>query len=143
MATYHSGNEMKSAMTKYINGITKEFIQAEKKLSMEAFKSLVNKTAKDTRFAAHNQSVAIDSAVPREELTGSPNVTYTVATYPTLPDSSYKLGSVIIIYNNTKYIIYLEKGIGQRPQPMVAPTMQILKRMADQLLLSLSRKNFL
>lgn len=143
MATADNGNELFNIINRQTENVIKEHNKVKQKLTLDAFRSLVNKTARDTGFAAHNQDVSIDESYSDNLVEGDPNVSYPPAAYPNPPDSKFKLGSIIVIYNNTKYIMALERGIGQRPQPMVAPTMQMLERMANQLLSEFSSRNFL
>lgn len=141
MANFTNNNQFRHIIDTYTNGIINEFNSVQRKLSLEAYRSLVQKTAVDTGFARFNQDISVN-ALNVNEVENNQQARYPDPPVPMITES-FPFGSIFFIYNNTKYIIYLEEGIGQRPQPMVAPTMQILQRMSEQLFTELARQNYI
>jgi len=129
-----SGSEFNKVMLSYSKETEKMATLALQKMSNDAFRSLVMRTAREYGFARSNWEVSVNT--PLEGLKKHPGPgSYSDAAYPSI---SIVAGDVIILYNNTEYIIHLEMGTArQRAQPMVEPTyrelLSVAKAVSDRL----------
>ena len=106
------------------------------KLTVDGFRELVMRSARDTGFLRSNWDVWKENA-PNSVLK-NPGGTRRDAT---VSGVAVKAGDVIILGNNTEYAMFLERGTPRmRAQPMVEPTYHMLLRDARSLTRALSRK---
>lgn len=109
------------------------------KLTLDAFRVLVRRSAQDTGFLRSNWAVTVDRRPPEESLKQSG----AGAKQPKTPTVKVEAGSIVVLYNNTEYAIYLETGTPKmRAQPMVEPTRIELEALASQLSKELTRKKY-
>jgi len=95
------------------------------KLTMDAYRELIKRSAVDTGFLRSNWSVAVDTP-PDEAILKQGGVSIRQTT----PNIKVDVGSKVVLYNNTAYAMFLETGtLKMRAQPMVEPTR---KRITDQ-----------
>lgn len=111
------------------------------KLAMDGFRLVTYFTPIDTGYLRNNWDVVVDEVPPvgpapppeKDKKYGEPNVSGDFRTI--------KYNSVIIIYNNTEYAIYVEEGTPfMLAQPMVHLAEQALFYEAEKLCNSLSNK---
>lgn len=121
MRRVDSGRELKQALSAAgtaAQQITEEILQ---KVSIDAFRELVIRSAADTGYLRSNWAMVVDKPGPqRIKNSGKEGGYYRDAAYPNKP---INYNSIITFYNNTEYAIYLETGTPyMRAQPMVEPT---------------------
>lgn len=135
----HSGAALKRSLQK-VRHLTKDkFIVVLQKLSMDAFREVVLRSAYDTGYLRSGWAVTVKAQAPdRVRGGGSPDSNYRDAAYPNV---EIKENSIITIYNNTEYAIHLENGTANMAaQPMIEPTYQMLERTTKLLADKLSRE---
>jgi len=103
------------------------FSEILQKLSIDAFRELVIRSAKDTGFLRSNWSVT--TGRPSESVhTNESGSSFATATWP---GTRIKADDKVTLYNNTAYAMYLENGTPRmRAQPMVEPTRQRIEAQA-------------
>ncbi len=116
-----------------------DYTKILKKLSMDAFTQLVRRSAKDTGFLRSNWDVTTGAA-PNANLTGTVKGSYAPASWG---GTQIKIDSHVVIYNNTAYAMYLEKGTPRmRAQPMVEPTRRQVELQAIALSKAFTKKKY-
>ncbi len=132
----HNGKELKTVLTQIGNETGEQFGIVLQKLSIDAFRDLVEFSARDTGFLRSNWDVAKNNA-PNEKLK-NPGGSYASAKFPSI---KIEAGDHIILYNNTEYARYLEHGTPfMSSQPMVEPTYQRVLSQANRLAKKLSKE---
>lgn len=133
-----NGKDFKKAMTAIALKLEKKMgKQVNQKLALDAFTALVRRTIKVSGFLGHNWDVSIDIKPVDEELKPEKGKSYQEAKKPVLKKVKYN--SIIIIYNNTEYAIYMEQGTENMDgTPMVAPTEIEMYKVAEDLCKTLS-----
>ena len=110
-----------------------------RKLSIDAFRELVRRSAKDTGFLRSNWDVTTDRA-PDAKLTNDSRSKYRNASFPS---TRIEADDKVTIYNNTAYAMYLEKGTPRmRAQPMVEPTYHRIYMEATKVSKALTKKKY-
>lgn len=108
------------------------------KLSIDAFRELIRRSAKDTGFLRSNWDVT--TGTPFEGVLSNPGVKMSGAEWP---GTQIKADDKVTIYNNTSYAGYLEHGTPRmRAQPMVEPTFQRIYNQAELLSKALTKKKY-
>jgi HK97 gp10 family phage protein len=119
MRRVKTGAQLISAMDEGGDELKKDISKVLSKVSMDAFRMLVRRSAKDTGFLRSNWDVSVDRA-PMDNVKHNPGGKFAAAISPKL---NPKFNSVITLYNNTEYAIYLETGTPKMSaQPMIVPT---------------------
>jgi hypothetical protein len=116
-----------------------DFTKILQKLSIDAFRELIMRSAKDTGFLRSNWAITTGS--PTEgSLKNSSKSSFSPASYP---NTKIEADDKVIIYNNTAYAMYLEEGTPRmRAQPMVEPTYQRLYSQAEKLSKLLTKEKY-
>lgn len=128
MITVNTPEEFREAMAMIAQATQEDFLNILKKLTNDAFTSVVRRTPVDTGYLRENWEISVDS----REIEGEQPDGYRI-----------ELGTMIMIYNNTEYLIYVENGTPKmRAQPMIRPTEQMLMRTAEKLVRALSRQGY-
>lgn len=142
MRQVRDGKDFKEAMTAIALKTEKKMAkQINQKLALDAFTALVRRSPVLKGYLRHNWDVSIDVRPFDEELKPENGKTYQEAKKPAL--KSVKYNSIIIIYNNTIYAVYVEKGTEKMAaQPMVAPTEIEMRKVAEDLCKALSIEKF-
>ena len=137
-----NGKEFKKAMTAIALKLEKKMGEkVNQKLALDAFTALVRRSPVLTGYLRHNWDVSIDVRAFDGELKPKNGKTYQEAKKPVL--KSVKYNSITIIYNNTIYAVYVEKGTEKMAaQPMVAPTEIEMRKVAEDLCKALSIEKF-
>jgi len=139
MIRVNNGTEFRLAFKIAKNMTESDFEEILKKLTIVAFRELVERTAEDSGFAKGNWDVVVDKSPPNTKLK-NPGGSHSKATMPIV---NVKADSIIVLYNNTEYIIYLEQGTPKmRAQPMVRPTAFMVESLAKRLSILLSGKKY-
>ena len=144
MKTVHNGSQLRKELLKASVLLKDDFEVILKKLTFDGFRELMARTAIDTGFARSNWSIAIDIQ-PADVVLKGKQVSDGSRIYPdaTIPNVRIHAGSIIVLYNNTDYIIHLETGTPKmRAQPMVEPTQQMLLNVAERLVKKLSKQRY-
>jgi HK97 gp10 family phage protein len=116
-----------------------DFAEILQKLSIDAFRELVMRSAKDTGFLRSNWDVSINSP-NEEELRNASGSNFTAASWPGIRITA---DDKVTIYNNTAYAGYLEDGTPwMRAQPMIEPTFQRIYNQAEELSKFLTRERY-
>ena len=135
-----TGAEFSAVMVEFANALQEDFEKVLKKLALDAFRSVIRRSAHDFGYMRHNWDIAIDSAPAEEIKESGGGATFGI---PQTPSISVKFDSIIVIYNNTRYVIHLENGTPtNRAQPMIKPTEIQLRRTVERLFQGLSRKGY-
>ena len=142
MIRVKNGKDFKKAMTAIALKTKKKMgKQINQKLALDAFTSLVRRSPVLKGYLRHNWDVSIDVKPVDAELKPEKGKTYQEAKKPVL--KSVKYNSIIIIYNNTIYAVYIENGTEKMDaQPMVAPTEIEMYKVAEDLCKALSIEKF-
>lgn len=141
MKPVKSGAEMVGLLELEKKATVEEFDKIVRKLTLDAFSDLLFYTPVDTGYARSNWRIAMNTAPDTVLKNGSPSTTYP-APPPNMPEMS--IGDKVIIYNNTSYALYLERGSSnQAPYGMVEPAYYRAMVTAQRLykLLSTRRSN--
>lgn len=138
MIRVKDGAEFKKAMTAIALKLEKKMgKQVNQKLALYTFTALVRRSPVLKGYLRHNWAVTIDIKPADEKLRPEKGNTYPEPKKPVL--RKVKHNSIIIIYNNTEYAVYLEKGTEKmEAQPMVAPTEIEMFKVAEDLCRALS-----
>lgn len=132
-----SGKELATSLFSIRKKAEKDFSIILSKLSIDAFRELITRSAADTGYLRSNWEVTTgkaSSGVLNARVKGS---NYSDSSYPNL---RIKLGDTINLYNNTEYAIYLENGTPyMQAQPMIEPTYAKINAEAKTLCKTLSR----
>lgn len=139
METAHTGLELAQLLKKAGDMAMDDFGLILQKLALDAFRSLVRRSATDTGFLRSNWSVVVDKKPP-EQVKKNPGTKMGYDT--TVVKIKPNAGSIVVLYNNTEYAIYLEYGIDMEAQPMIAPTIVELTIVAKKLVGALSRRKY-
>jgi len=116
-----------------------DFAVILKKLTMDAYRELVLRSAVDTGFLRSNWAVATDRP-PDEAILTQRGVSIR---QPRTPNPKIEVGSKVVLYNNTEYALFLENGTPRmRAQPMVEPTRQKIEKQAIVLSKYLTNKKY-
>ena len=138
MYTVRNGKDFKKAMTAISLKLEKKMAkQVNQKLALDSFTALVRRSPVLKGYLRHNWDVSIDIRPADEELKPEKGKTYQTANKPVLRQVKYN--SIIIVYNNTEYAVYVEEGTERmKAQPMVAPTEIEMFKAAEDLSRELS-----
>lgn len=124
MIRVKNGKDFKRAMTAIALKVEKRMgKQINRKLALDAFKRITDRTPSDKGYLKHNWDVEIDKPAP-DEIEPPPEKGKKYPE-PKRPDTrKVEHNSIITIFNNTEYATYIENGVEGRmeAQPMVAPT---------------------
>ena len=135
-----NGNDFNRAMRDIAQAMQEDFEIILRKLALDAFRSVVRRTPVDYGYLRNNWDIVVDSTPPEQPKAEQGKKKYTA---PKAPSFDVKFNSIIIIYNNTKYAIYIEEGTPKmQAQPMVRPTEEMLRRTAEKLATALSKKGY-
>lgn len=116
-----------------------DFTEILQKLSIDAYRELVKRSAKDTGFLRSNWSVTTLNP-PEEKLYNKSRSSYGNAGYPNV---QIQADDKVVIYNNTAYAMFLEKGTPHmRAQPMVEPTYYRIYSEAVKVSKALTKKKY-
>ena len=117
----------------------KDFGLMLQKLSIDAFRELVIRSARDTGYLRSNWDVTTGS--PDEvKLSHDGKGNFASASWP---NTKIEAGDSVVLYNNTEYAIYLEHGTPKmRAQPMIEPTRQKVYNQAVKLSKILTKKKY-
>ena len=142
MIKVKNGKDFKRAMTAIALKTEKKMgKQINQKLALDAFTALVRRSPVLKGYLRHNWDVSIDVKPADEELKPEKGKTYPEPKKPVL--KRVKHNSIIIIYNNTVYAVYIENGTEKmEAQPMVAPTEIEMYKVAEDLCKALSIEKF-
>lgn len=142
MRKVKNGKEFKRAMTDIALKLEKKMgKQVNQKLALDAFTALVRRSPVLKGYLRHNWDVTIDLKPVEEELRPEKGKSYSEPKKPIL--RKVKHNSIIIIYNNTLYAVYVEEGTEKmEAQPMVAPTEIEMYKVAEDLCKELSLEKF-
>jgi HK97 gp10 family phage protein len=142
METVNSGRALKKALLKVDGLLMDDIAIILRKLAIDAFRELVQRSPTDTGFLRSNWSVAVDTTplVDTQKNTKKEKNSFMSAQFPNVV---IKGDAMVTIYNNTEYAIYIENGTERmRAQPMIAPTSQMIELVARKLTVALSRKKY-
>jgi len=133
MIRVRNGKDFKRAMVAIALKVEKRMAkQINQKLAMDAFTNVVRRSPVLNGYLRHNWDVSIDVRPVDEELKPEKGKTYSEPEKPVLKE--IKWNSIIIIYNNTIYAVYIENGTEKmEAQPMVAPTEIEMQKVAEDL----------
>lgn len=138
--TVKTGNELAKVLHAISSMVEDDMIKVMSKLSIDAFRELIIRSAVDTGYLRSNWQVTTKRPPNKIKSGGDEDGYYKDATYPPLV---LKLDSTISHYNNTEYAIHLENGTAyQRAQPMVEPTYQKMLSEAKTLAYQLSNRKY-
>ncbi len=140
MKRVSTGPEFEKAMLMANDMLQDDLTIILKKISSDAFRMLVQLSAKDTGYLRHNWAVSVGAVVPHEPSRGDRKKKYPDAKMPIL---NIEHDSIIVLYNNAEYAIYLENGTPKmRAQPMIEPTKMAVSNQLNQASKMLSRKYY-
>lgn len=142
MIRVKNGKDFKRAMTQIALKVEKRMAkQINRKLALDAFTNVVRRSPVLNGFLRHNWDVSVDVKPLDEELKPEKGKTYSEPDKPLLKE--VKWNSIIIIYNNTAYAVYIENGTEKmEAQPMVAPTEVEMRKAAEDLCKAFSIEKF-
>lgn len=142
MIRIKNGKDFKKAMTAIALKTEKKMgKQINQKLALDAFTALVRRSPVLTGYLRHNWDVSIDVRQFDGELKPEKGKIYQEAKKPVLKIVKYN--SIIIVYNNTVYAVYVENGTEKmKAQPMIAPTEIEMRKVAEDLCKALSIEKF-
>jgi HK97 gp10 family phage protein len=142
MIKVRNGKDFKRAMTQIALKVEKRMgIQINQKLALDAFTNIVRRSPVLKGYLRHNWDVSIDVKPVEKKLKPEKGKTYSEPDKPIL--KSIKWNSIIIIYNNTIYAVYIENGTEKmEAQPMVSPTEIEMQKVAEDLCKALSIEKF-
>ena len=117
----------------------KDFGLVLQKLSIDAFRELVIRSARDTGDLRSNWRVTTGS--PDEgKLSHDGKGSFASASWPNI---KIEADDSVVLYNNAEYAIYLEHGTPRmRAQPMIEPTRQKIYIQAVKLSKILTKKKY-
>lgn len=117
-----------------------DFLVILQKLSLDGFRELVRRSAKDSGFLRSNWDIS--TIPPSEERLKNTGVEkYGPPSDPYI--STIKIDDTVTLFNNTEYANYLEIGTPRmRAQPMVEPTRRSLEKQAILLSKALTKKKY-
>lgn len=139
MKKVDSVSEFKNQMLKASTYTKKDIERILKKVTVDAFRELIMRSAKKSGYLRSKWDVSVDQALPNTKLKNpNPKGSYQQAQYPS---KEIKYDSVIVIYNNTEYAIYLETGTPfMAAQPMVEPVSRSVEAKLDVVVKQLSKE---
>jgi len=140
MRHVHTAKELARAWDEVEFMLKKDVVVVLKKTSMDAFNELIRRSAKDTGFLRSNWGVLVDSDPANKSIVGDKNKIYPDASYV---ETEMDFNSMVHIYNNTEYAIYLENGTHKMSaQPMIEPTSRSTQVVLDNVSKSLTKKYY-
>lgn len=132
-------NELGSVLKGLSELAAEDFTVVLQKLSVDAFRELVRRSATDTGYLRSNWSLT--TAAPPEDKKKNPGGSFSAAQPPNV--STIEIDDKVVIYNNTEYAIYLENGTAKmRAQPMVQPTYYRIYSKAVELSKAFSKRKY-
>ncbi|RLC88518.1 MAG: hypothetical protein DRJ03_02605 [Chloroflexi bacterium] len=140
-------------LTKVLKSVSKRLDDKDmalvmQKLAIDGFRELVQRSARDTGYLRSNWDIAVDNKPGSTPLSNPHPSGKALGKAPVVADASYGSASIdgtslVTIYNNTEYAMFLETGTPHmRAQPMVEPTYYMLLAEANQLAANLSKKRY-
>ena len=135
-----TGAELMAALGEGSELLKEDMVSVMQKITMDSFDMLIRRSAKDTGFLRSNWSVSVDTPAPETELHNPDSGAHADAKLPPL---QIEYNSVIQLYNNTEYAIYLEQGTPiMWSQPMIRPTVMAANQQFDYAYQILSKKKY-
>ena len=134
-----TGYELSGVLTEIGKKLEKDLADKFlKKLSLDAFEYLVNKTAWETGFLRSRWDVATNIYPPDEMEKHPGGNSYRAAAFPPV---RIMWGDTVYLFNNVEYAKYLETGTPKmRAQPMVAPAYQAVLLNSKMMLSKLNKR---
>ncbi len=138
MKKVRTGHELFMALEVGREMTEDEIVVMLQKITLDAFNELVVRSARDFGFLRSNWDVVVDVRPPNESLDNPTERSFPDASIPSI---RIKSNSIIVLFNNTEYAIWLEQGTPKmRAQPMIEPTHQMLMEVTRNLSKILSNK---
>lgn len=142
MKTVKNGAGLLNELFKASNLLSSDIEEILMKLTMDAYKELVDRSPTQTGFLRSNWSIVVDSYPADKELE-NPHKEENSVPAPHFPNISVKDDSLVTIFNNTEYAAYIENGTHKRKaQPMVAPTLLMIEKQLRDLTRILSKRAY-